>query len=136
MNGGTSINLLDGRLANFWIPIFLLKLLHCIHLNNLLGTAKLRLTTQYPDLLSSFNVAPLPPRAHLAWHHLSTRSVTFSCFGSKTGCLKLLLRYSQLQPSTNFYQTINIHEWIQVVYSWTFVQFNTAFSMFIALVFF
>ena len=51
----------------------------------------------------------------------------FSCFGNKTGCLQLLLRWECIKPSTNSYQTISIHEWIQVVISWTFVQFNTAF---------
>ena len=51
----------------------------------------------------------------------------FFLFQQQNWMFTTVVDMRMLQPSTNSYHTISIHEWIQVVNSWTFVQFNTAF---------
>ena len=69
-----------------------------MHLNKRLLTAALQLMIQYPELLSSFKVAPLSLWAHLMWHCCMIRVDTFSPFGKMIGCL---FSYSEMIFSVN-----------------------------------
>ena len=51
----------------------------------------------------------------------------FFLFWQQNWMFATVVEMRMLQPSTNSYQTISTHEWIQVVNSWTFLQFHTAF---------
>ena len=91
------------RSAIFCSPGVSLSLWHFTHLNKrLLTAAALQLVIQYPELLSSFKVAPLPPSAHFMWHCCMIRFDTFSPFGKMIGCLFSLFANNLLsQPSTH-----------------------------------
>ena len=87
IKGGASASLCM-RSTIFCSPGVPLSLWHFTHLNKrLLTAAALQLVIQYPELLSSFKVAPLPPSAHFMWHCCMIRFDTFSPFGKMIGCL-------------------------------------------------
>ena len=54
----------------------------------------------------------------------------FFLFRQQNWVFTTVVDMRMLQPSTNSYQTISTNKWIQVINSWTFLQFHTAFLKF------
>ena len=77
VKGDAAASLWMGRSAIFCSPGLPLSLWRFTHLNKRLLTAALQLVIQYPELLSSFKVAPLPPWAYLMLQCCMIRFDTF-----------------------------------------------------------